>query len=84
MHNDTNKQKYREFCKIEINIPIFSQDWWLDAVCGENNWDVAIVERGGEIWATMPYYVKKKWGFTIITMPPLTQKLGPYIKYPSG
>ena len=80
----TNKQKYREFCKIEKDIPIFSQDWWLDAVCGEDNWDVAIVERGGEIWATMPYYIKKKWGFTLITMPPLTQTLGPYIKYPQG
>jgi lipid II:glycine glycyltransferase (peptidoglycan interpeptide bridge formation enzyme) len=84
MNNSTNKQKYREFCKTEINIPIFSKDWWLDAVCGEDNWDVAIVERGGEIWATMPYYIKRKWGFTLITMPPLTQKLGPYIKYPSG
>jgi len=80
----SNKQKYREFCKIEKNIPIFSIDWWLDSVCGEENWDVAIVEKGGEIWATMPYYIKKKWGFTLITMPPLTQKLGPYIKYPQG
>ena len=84
MHNSDNKQKYREFCKIEKNIPVFSIDWWLDSVCGEENWDVAIVEKGGEIWATMPFYIKKKWGFTLITMPPLTQKLGPYIKYPQG
>jgi hypothetical protein len=42
-----NKQKYRKFCKKEKNIPVFSKDWWLDAVCGEENWDVAIVEKGG-------------------------------------
>jgi hypothetical protein len=80
----TNKQKYIEFCKKEKDIPIFSQYWWLDSVCGKDNWDVAIVEKGGEIWATMPYYIKKKFGFTLITMPPLTQTLGPYIKYPKN
>jgi lipid II:glycine glycyltransferase (peptidoglycan interpeptide bridge formation enzyme) len=79
----TNKQKYREFCKKEKNIPIFSRDWWFDSVCGDN-WNVAIVEKGGEIWATMPYCVKKKFGFTLITMPLLTQTLGPYIKYPKN
>jgi lipid II:glycine glycyltransferase (peptidoglycan interpeptide bridge formation enzyme) len=78
----TNKEKYREFCEYEKNIPIFSQDWWLDAVCGNDNWDVAIVEKGGQIWATMPYYKVKKFGFTLIIMPKLTQTLGPYIKYP--
>ena len=36
----TNKEKYREFCKAEKNIPIFSKDWWLDSVCPENKyWD---------------------------------------------
>lgn len=78
----TNKEKYREFCEYEKNIPIFSQDWWLDAVCGNDNWDVAIVEKGGQIWATLPYYKIKKFGFNLIIMPKLTQTLGPYIKYP--
>jgi hypothetical protein len=34
----TNKEKYREFCKNEKNLPIFSKDWWLDAVCGKDNY----------------------------------------------
>jgi len=79
---NNNKERYLNFCNKQNNITIFSQPWWLDAVCGEENWDVAIAEKGGEIWATMPFYIKKKWGFTLITMPPLTQKLGPFIKYP--
>jgi lipid II:glycine glycyltransferase (peptidoglycan interpeptide bridge formation enzyme) len=32
--------------------------------------------------ASMPYYVQKRKGFKKIIMPPLTQKMGPYIKYP--
>ncbi len=80
----TNKEKYREFCKTEKDIPIFSKDWWLDAVCGENGWDICLVEKGGQIVASMPYCLKKDGIFNIIEMPPLTQTLGPYIKYPKG
>jgi len=79
-----NKEKYRNFCKVEKNIPIFSRDWWLDAVCGEDNWDVVSVEKGGQIVASMPYYKIKKIIFDLIIMPKLTQTMGPYIKYPKG
>jgi len=80
----TNKQKYRELCKKELNIPIFSKDWWLDSICGEDNWDVVVIEKGGQISATMPYYKTKKMIFNLTTMPPLTQTMGIYIKYPKG
>ena len=63
-------------------MPIFSRDWWLDSVCGENNWDVGLFEKGGEIWASLPYQKTKKAIFEIITMPILTQTMGIYIKYP--
>jgi len=80
----TNKQKYREFCKQEEDIPIFSKDWWLDAVCVDGEWDVALVEKGGQIVASMPYYIKQDGMFNLMTMPTLTQTMGPYIKYPQG
>lgn len=72
---------YRELCKIEQSIPIFSKDWWMDSVCGEDQWDVLIVEKRGEVVATLPYYLKKKWGFKYITQPQLTQTNGIWIKY---
>jgi Acetyltransferase (GNAT) domain len=75
-----NKEKYRRFCKREVSLPIFSKDWWLDAVCGESNWDVAILEKGGEIVASMPYMLRKKYCLMICHMPQLTQTLGPWIK----
>ena len=79
-----NKDKYINFCNKESNIPIFSKNWWLDIVCGKDNWDVVLVEKGDEIFASLPYYKKKKLIFNIITMPILTQTMGPYIKYPKG
>lgn len=78
----TNKEKYRKFCKKEKDIPIFSKDWWLDTVCQESDWDVVLFEKGGEIWASLPYQKTKKAIFEIITMPKLTQTMGVYIKYP--
>ncbi|MHC3995078.1 GNAT family N-acetyltransferase [Thiomicrolovo sp. ZZH C-3] len=80
----TDKQKYRAFCKTENEIPIFSKDWWLDVVCGEVNWDVVLIEKGGEVVASMPYFRIKRLIFTLIAMPKLTQNMGVYIKYPKG
>ncbi len=80
----TNKQKYREFCKREEDIPVFSKDWWFDSVCGEENWDVVLIEKDEKIKASMPYYKTKRAIFDVITMPKLTQTMGPYIKYPEG
>ena len=79
-----NKQKYKQLCAVENSIPVFSKDWWLDAVCGKENWDVVLIEKNGKIVASLPYYIKNKFGFKIITMPQLTQTMGVWIKYPPG
>lgn len=76
----TVKEKYRQLCADEKCIPLFSQDWWLDAVCGESDWDVALVEKGKQIIGAMPYALNKKYGFLRISQPPLTQTLGPWIR----
>lgn len=74
-----NKHVYKEFCEQEKTIPIFSQAWWLDAVAGDA-WDVCLVGKGDEIVASMPYVIKKRYGFTLLSHPPLTQNLGPWLK----
>lgn len=80
----TPKDKYRQLCKDEKTIPIFSKDWWLDADCGKDNWDVLIVEKGGEIAASMPIYIKRKYGIKYITQPILSQTSGIHIIYPEN
>ena len=74
------QRAYRDFCNIETSIPLFSRAWWLDAVCWSDRWSVAVVENNRhEIAASMPFQIKKKWGLVCLTMPRLTQNLGPWI-----
>ena len=66
------KSLYRALCKEENSIPVFSRDWWLDAVCGDD-WDVLLYERKGRILAAMPLYLPCK---SVVTMPHYTQTMG--------
>jgi len=50
----TNKDKYSQFCAEHRDIPIFSQPWWLDAVCSDS-WDVILIERNNKIIAFLSY-----------------------------
>jgi hypothetical protein len=70
----TDKDKYRSLCLAEPAIPLFSRDWWLDAV-GEAKWEVLLCEEKGRIRAAMPLYLPLP---KIISMPPYTQTLGPW------
>lgn len=72
----TDKEKYRLLCETANNIPIFSQAWWLDTVCGEKNWDVVLIEEHNRVIAAMPFYRPLKH---VISMPSYTQTMGPHI-----
>lgn len=75
------KEKYKLLCQ-DNPIPLFSQWHWLDSVCGENNWDVIIIENDNEVLATMPYSITLDDDKNeIIQKIPLTQNNGIYIFY---
>ena len=78
------KEKYRTLCQSEKSIPLSSRDWWLDIVAGESNWQVAAVEKNGEIVASLPYLPAKQMGLSVLKMPKFTPSLGVWIKYPDG
>lgn len=59
---------------------LFSRAWWLDATAGSENWDVALVEVGGKIEASMPFVVTRRHGRSFLAQPPLTQALGPWMR----
>jgi hypothetical protein len=67
-----SKDIYRRLCTTEDSIPVFSRDWWLDAVCGEN-WDALTLEKKGKVYAAMPLYIPCR---RIIFMPHYTQTMG--------
>lgn len=78
------KEKYSLLCDKELDIPIFSQPWWLDATAGADNWDVALVERGGRIDGALPYVIKRRLGMRLLTQPALTPRLGPWLRHFKG
>ena len=78
------KSKYLALCSEEDTLPIFLNSWWLDAVCGEENWDVALSLKGDTIFGALPYFIDRKYGFVFLTQPILTQYLGPWIRYPAN
>jgi hypothetical protein len=57
---------------------IFQQPWWLDAVA-PGRWDEVTVERDGRVVARLPYVMRGRPRVRVLTMPPLTQTLGPWI-----
>ena len=78
--NNDEKNLYNKFC-TKVYIPIFSKPWWLDAVCGEKNWGVHVLEKNGFFFAAMPYYVENRNGYDIITKAHHSQNNGIIINY---
>jgi len=58
---------------------IFQQPWWLDVVA-PGRWGEATVERDRRVIARMPYVVRGRRRMRVLTMPPLTQTLGPWVE----
>lgn len=79
----SNKEKYSKFCE-SVYVPIYSKSWWLDAVCGEDNWDVWLFEGDAGILAAMPYYFELRGTYRYITKALLSQNNGIIFNYPSG
>ena len=62
---------------------LFEQPWWLDAVA-PGGWGVSVVENGGEIAARLPYAITERFGLRMLSQPPLTTTLGPWVRPTPG
>ncbi len=80
----SNKELYRKFCEQENNLPLFLQYEWLNGILKNDEWDIILEQRGGEIVAVMPVYFRKAAFLRIITQPLLTPYLGIWLKYPEN
>jgi hypothetical protein len=70
----TNKELYHDFCRANDDLPLFMQDWWLDAVCAGKQWDVLLsITPDGIIQAALPYLLRKRAWARYIVMPQQTQ-----------
>lgn len=57
---------------------LFETEHWLDAVA-DGAWRVVTVEENGRVVARLPYAIKKRLSLTILSVPPLTPWLGPWL-----
>lgn len=86
MKLDNDKHKYYDFCEQHAEVlPIFYQPWWLDIVCGgSNNWNASVAEKKDVVLGVLPYFVTHNFLGKRITLPPLSQILGPFLSYPNA
>jgi len=75
-----SRNDYRALCAMDPTIPLFQQAWWLDAVCGDDGWEVVLALRGEEIIGALPYLPRRVMGLKVISQPTLTQISGPWVK----
>jgi lipid II:glycine glycyltransferase (peptidoglycan interpeptide bridge formation enzyme) len=62
---------------------LFQQPWWLQAVA-PGSWDAVVAVEDNEVVGRLPFVRKRRLGLTILSQPPLTPYLGPWIKAGTG
>lgn len=75
-------KQFRETCRQQPGIPLFSQACWLDAV--SENWQVAAYSEKGKLLGVLPYSLKGNLLTKRIYLPELTPYSGPVLFYPGG
>ncbi|TNE65090.1 MAG: GNAT family N-acetyltransferase [Bacteroidetes bacterium] len=73
------RQVYQQFCATAPDLPLFMQDWYLDAACGPDNWSAVFAEKGGQVVGVLPFFLKRKLHWHYVAMPPLVKMMGPYL-----
>ncbi|MEQ1747142.1 MAG: GNAT family N-acetyltransferase [Saprospiraceae bacterium] len=76
---DNKQATYRRVCETAPDLPLFMHDWYLDAVCGEGNWDAVFARKGERTVGVLPFFLKKKLWWRYVAMPPLCRMMGPYL-----
>ncbi|MCB0669797.1 MAG: hypothetical protein KDC80_28425 [Saprospiraceae bacterium] len=59
-------------------VPFFLKPSWMEVVC-PGEWDLIAQEKDGKLQAFIPFRLRNKWGYRIVTTPYLTPHSGPWI-----
>lgn len=71
---------FRNIDDIQHVLPIYFRVWWLDMVYGKGMWQyITETDADGFIAGILPYSIKQKLFFRLITMSPETSYGGPYL-----
>ena len=88
----TKRELYRDFCQFTPQLPLFMQDWWMDAVCAGKHWDGLLCVKTDEgyrlsegadkvedIVAVLPYLLRERMWMRYVLMPQMTQTGGVWL-----
>lgn len=78
------KEAYKAYCQEHPEIPLFLRYEWIGSVADDADWGVSISGPEDELKGFFVYFIKRKYGFRRLLLPPLTPFLGPWIVYPEG
>jgi len=59
---------------------LFAQPWWLEAD-GAGHWDESVAHDDAGVAGRLPYVVRRRFGLTMLTQPPLARDLGPLLRH---
>jgi hypothetical protein len=62
---------------------LFQEPWWLDAAA-PGQWAAVELVRDGQVVGRLPFMRKRRFGLTLLTQPPLTPYLGPWLAEVEG
>lgn len=79
-----DKEAYKAYCQKDSELPLFLHYDWVTAVAPPENWGVVFSGEPQDPKGFLVYFIKKKFGFRKITLPPLTPFMGPWVIYPEG
>ncbi len=78
---NNNKEKYKQWCDNNKDIPLFYQHTYYQALF-DNNWDIALDIRDEKIVGCLPYIIRSKFGFKKINPELFLPYQGVWINYP--
>lgn len=80
MGRGVQKSFYRDWAQSREDLPLFYRPAWLDCVCGEANWQVAIAQdEDGNVCGVLPFYESKTWFGRSVSNPPFSPFMGPLL-----
>jgi hypothetical protein len=77
-----SKDAFRAYCEKHPELPLSLQYDWISGIAPDTNWGVCFAGDPSDPKGYLVYFIKRKYGFRKITIPPLTPYLGPWIIYP--
>ena len=79
---EDNKEKYRQYCEGNKDVPLFLSYNWYNSLYNNSDWNVVVEEKGNEVVGFLPYLLSKKKTFNVISSPLLVPYQGVWLNYP--